>query len=99
MLPYDLTEKAREEFEQAYEYYKDKRPGLGGDFAEDVYNAIQDIQAMPNGYVGLSEWHGARRKVMKKFPYHIFYLAEAEKITILSIWPQAANPEGWQAER
>ena len=46
-LPLVLRRKAQAEFDEAFDWYEDHRPGLGVEFAERVQRVFDTISAMP----------------------------------------------------
>jgi hypothetical protein len=57
---------ARREFEDAVAYYDSKEPGLGDEFADEVWNTISRIASHPNAWQQLSS--RTRRCLTNRFP-------------------------------
>jgi len=45
---------ARTELNEAVDYYEDCQPGLGYEFAEEIYSTIARVLQYPNGWSQLS---------------------------------------------
>jgi hypothetical protein len=57
---------AAEELSEAIRYYEDVEPGLGQDFAVEVYSAIQRATAYPRAWAMLEG--EIRRSLIRRFP-------------------------------
>ncbi len=57
---------AEREFDDAVEYYEKCRPGLGLEFAEEVYATISRIMKCPNAWAQLSP--NTRHCLPNRFP-------------------------------
>lgn len=73
-MTFSFHPAARTELNAAVDYYEDCQPGLGYEFAEDVYAAIARILQYPNGWSQLS--HRARRCLTTRFPYGVICLQD-----------------------
>jgi len=62
---------AEEEFNNAIEYHEALEPGLGYDFALEVYSTIQRSAAFPTAWAVLEG--EIRRSLVKRFPYGVLY--------------------------
>ena len=49
-MRFSFHPEAEEELNQAIDYYEDREPGLGYDFALEVYAAIQPIVKFPKAW-------------------------------------------------
>ena len=55
------------EFDRAVEYYEQCQPGLGLEFAEEVYTAIARIIEYPDVWSAMSK--NIRRCLINRFPF------------------------------
>jgi plasmid stabilization system protein ParE len=93
-LPILFRPEAREEFDEAYDWYEGQRPGLGEDFAEQVQRVLDRIVAMPQMHaVVLGE---VRKAVVARFPYCVFYREESSCVRVLSVFHSSRDPRIWQ---
>jgi hypothetical protein len=78
-----ILEEAAEEAAEAAVWYEAERPGLGNDFSEAVETAIDLIEQniLPlltmSGEAGAQ---GAKRIILKRFPYDIVTLRDHMKL-------------------
>ena len=85
---------AKQELDDAADYYNGCQNGLGLQFAKDVYTAIQNILVFPHAWTPLSR--NTRRCLVKRFPYSVIYQIEDEKIIIIAIMHLNRKPEYWK---
>jgi plasmid stabilization system protein ParE len=78
----------------AYEWYESKRPGLGEEFAETLEKLLSRILNRP-GLFALAK-HNARKAVMQRFPYNVFFRVDGEVITIVAVFHTSRRPEAWE---
>jgi toxin ParE1/3/4 len=93
-LPVVLRPEARQEYDDAVDYYEGQRTGLGQRFADRVNEVICRIGNNP-------KIHGIvtgdiRKAVVSKFPYCIFYLELAERVEVIAIFHTSRDPAVWQ---
>ncbi len=93
-MKYIFHPKAGAEFEEAVNYYEERRKGLGYDFATEVYSAIQRITVCPKGWAVVE--NGIRRCLIKRFPYGVIYSERGNKICILAVMHLRRNPGYWK---
>jgi plasmid stabilization system protein ParE len=94
-LPVVLREEAQAEFDEAFDFYEGKQPGLGVDFAARVQEVFDRIGANP-------QLHGAvladvRKAVVARFPYCVFYRAESARVQVLAVFHNRRDPSIWQS--
>ena len=93
-LPVVLRDEAQAEFDEAFDYYEGQRPGLGVDFVARVQQVFDRIAANP-------QMHGVvfadiRKAVVKRFPYCVFYRAEAARVEVIAVFHSKRDPSIWQ---
>lgn len=85
-----LRSEARQELEQAVAWYETQLPDLGRQFRAEVYHTFDRIIARPELY---PKSRGAARKaVLRRFPYLIFYLVETNRIVVVAIFHGKRDP-------
>lgn len=94
-LPIVLREEAQAEFDEAFDFYEGKRSGLGVDFLNRVQHVFDRISINPlmHGVV-LGD---VRKAVVKRFPYCIYYLAQATRVEVIAIFHAKRDPSIWQS--
>ena len=68
--------EAEEEFNEAIEYYEEIEPGIGYDFALEVYSTIQRSVEFPKAWAIIEG--EVRRSLVSLFPYGVLYSEEQE---------------------
>jgi hypothetical protein len=75
--------EAEEESNLAIDYYENINPGLGLDFALEVYTTIQRTVEFPKAWVVLEG--EIRRSLVRRFPYGVLYSVEQSGIFIVAV--------------
>ena len=84
---------ADRELGEAFEFYEDRSPGLGGVFRDYVWKAIEFLEEFPQAAPVIDD--GIRKFVIQKFPYNIIYSEEKDHIYILAVAHQKRRPYYW----
>ena len=82
------------EFERAVEYYEQCQPGLGLEFAEEVYAAIARIIEYPNVSSALSK--NTRRCLINRFPFGLIYQVKAKTLRVIAVAHLQRQPGYWK---
>ena len=86
---------ARLEFDEAVDWFEEKRPGLGIEFTDAVRDAFKSIARSPLIYRKL--YRDVRGVSVSGFPYQIFYrVLSNESIEVLSVFQVRRNPRAWR---
>jgi toxin ParE1/3/4 len=88
-----FSPEARQEFDEAEQYYNRQVPKLGDQFRKEVRAALPRLQAWP-----LScpvERGDIRRLTLSRFPYKLLYSVEADHIYIIAVAHQHREPAYW----
>ncbi len=95
-LPIRLLPEAQAEFDQATDWYEDRRPGLGAEFVAKIDKAFDRIASDPDRY--LEVYMGVRKAIVPKYPYVVLYRAEEpDEVLVISVFHTSRNPEVWKA--
>jgi plasmid stabilization system protein ParE len=89
----NYSQKAREEFKDAVEWYEEKEDGLGTDLEKEILDKVEMITKYPLRYpVKRGDY---RQTLIKRFPYLIVYRYNKMKhqITIISFFHTSRNPK------
>jgi plasmid stabilization system protein ParE len=89
-----IAPEAEQDVLQAYEWYEDRRRGLGDEFLDCVDACIQGICRMPELYAKVYEEF--RRALLRRFPYALFYEYTGRKVTVYCIFHTSQDPEKWR---
>ncbi len=85
---------ARSEFDGAALRYKSNRVGLGVAFVAATGQAVSIAAEYPLRHPVIHS--NIRRVRARQFPYSVFYVAEAERIVVLSMFHSSRSPVIWQ---
>lgn len=93
-MKFYFQEEAEAEFEQAVGFYEGRRPGLGLDFAKEVYAAISRIAEFPDAWQPVSK--NTRRCLVHRFPYGVVYRIRDGYIQIMAVADLRRAPGYWR---
>ncbi len=93
-MKYSFHPSARAELNDSIDYYEDYRPGLGLEFAEEVYSTIQRIIRFPEAWPRLSP--NSRRCLTNRFPYGVIYQVLEDEILIVAVMQLNREPGYWK---
>ena len=83
--------------EAAFDWYQDERAGLGLEFLDELRAAYGRVAEGPLKYLELRS--GIRRALLRRFPYAVYFAAEADIVVILAVLHAHRDPAEWQARR
>lgn len=84
------TARARDDLELAYAWYERQRRGLGFDFLDCMEIAVKSILENPEMYrVSYSTFRG---RIIRRFPFSIFYTVENTEIVVHSVFDNRQDP-------
>lgn len=93
-MQYEFLALARAELEAAFDFYEDRRPGLGDEFSAEVEAAISRILRNPTTWTRLSGTiHRCR---LSGFPYALIYQIRRDLILILAVAHSRRDPNYWK---
>jgi len=85
---------ARAELREAQEWYEARVAGLGSEFVRAVEAALMAIQRSPAVYPVVYE--EVRQAVLRRFPYSLLFILEADSILLLACFHHRRDPRTWQ---
>jgi len=85
---------ARVEFDDAADWYEARRAGLGPDFTAAVQAILDRIADMPESYPKVLR--EARQALVPGFPYCVYYVADATRAVVVSVFHTSRDPTIWQ---
>mgnify|MGYP001593014883 CR=1 FL=1 len=74
----------------AYVWYEEKSKGLGEEFLRAFYATAAEIVRTPNLYPRIHK--NFHRKLLKRFPYAVYFLIESETVIVYGLFHCARNP-------
>ena len=82
--------EVEEDVAAGYTWYETKAPRLGEEFLRLFYACSSEILQNPMLYPGV---HGKfRRRLLRRFPYAIYYLIEGETVIVFGLFHCARDP-------
>ncbi len=84
----------RDELDEAYNWYEQKKVGLGDEFLDCIDELLDRICLMPQSYPIV--YRDVRRAIIKRFPYAIYYRLVSSRIIVTAIFHSRRNPKSWQ---
>jgi toxin ParE1/3/4 len=79
-----------------YGSYEEKSKGLGEDFLRIFYACTSEIARNPLIYPKVFD--DFRRRLLRRFPYAIYFLIENNEIIVIGLFHCARNPQTINAE-
>ena len=86
--------RAEAEFDEAVRTYEDCQPGLGLEFAEEVYAAIGRISEFPDAWSAMSRT--TRRCLLNRFPYGVIFQVKSGALRIVAVSNLHRRPGYWR---
>jgi plasmid stabilization system protein ParE len=92
-----LRKQARREFDEATDWYEQRRAGLGSSFVRSVETVLREIRKHPARYPWA--FRDIREALVPGFPYCVYYREDPAGIVVLSVFHTSRNPAIWQSRR
>jgi plasmid stabilization system protein ParE len=86
--------EAETEFLAAIDWYEERSPGLGADFAAEIHAALQRAIAMPDAWPRID--NDIRRVLAHRFPYGVLYASRNASIVVLAVMHLRRHPDYWR---
>ena len=93
-LPLIINPKAEADLDEAKAWNNKQRTGLGDEFLDCVREALDQIRQWPR--LSRTVFQDLRRKLVRRFPYGVFYRLDDDQITIVAVYHCKRDPRGWQ---
>ena len=94
--PTRSSQPAIDEFSEAVRWYEARRPGLGGEFFDEVGAILALIEANPEIGATISADGQTRRALVGRFPYQVVYRLRPTEIVIVAIAHLKRRPGYWK---
>ena len=89
-----VRQRAARESNDAFFWYEEQRPGLGGRFRSDLYRMFERIAENPAQFPVLEK--NVRIARLSSFPYSVYFAFREDRIVILSVLHQRRHPDTWK---
>lgn len=93
-MSFRLHPDAEDELSEAIRYYEDVEPGLGQDFAVEIYSAVKRAIANPRAWTVLDG--EVRRSLVRRFPYGVLYAEDDGGILVVAVMHLHREPGYWK---
>ena len=93
--PLFLRPEAERDIAGAYRWYEERRSGLGEEFLGCLEAAFETIRRNPT--LPRRVHREVRRVLVRRFPYGVHYVVEAERLVVLAVFHGRRDPEVWES--
>ena len=87
--------EAFSDLEEGVDWYDAQREGLGGEFEEQFYSAIEKIAVNP--LIARPIYQQFRRKILNRFQYGVFYRLHEDQIVVVLFFHLMRDPKRLRA--
>jgi plasmid stabilization system protein ParE len=94
-LPVIFSPEARAEFDEATDWYGQRRAGLGDAFVDAVQDVLKRIGTAPRIHAVV--WKDVRCALVRRFPYAVYYRVEPERVVVIAVFHTKRDPGAWQS--
>ena len=89
-----IAPEAEQDFKEAYNWYEDRRVGLGEEYLTAVDACVQAICRHPEAYQLVHRNY--RRSLVRRFPYALFFEYAESTVIVYGIFHTSRNPKRWR---
>lgn len=93
MTPVRLLRAAQADIRRGAGFYEEQAAGLGPEFVAEVEHALGILHDHPE--LGVLLKRGARRLLVRRFPYLIIYRVVSDGVLVLAVGHQRRHPDFW----
>lgn len=86
---------AKAEFDDAADWYEERRPGLGPAFAAAVRSVLDQAVKQPDHYP--VAYRNVREALVPDYPYCVYFWEEPNRVVVLAIFHSSRDPQVWQS--
>ena len=96
-MSYTLTirKEAELDIDEQFNYYEEKREGLGHDYLLCIEEALDKLQRNPLFYRKI--YKELRRIPIRRFPYRIFYFVQSNNVIVTAVFHARKAPTSWNS--
>ena len=95
LFPLVIEPEAEDDLANAYHWYEDQCPGLGGEFLECVEEIFDRIRRTPE--VHALTYRDVRQTLVRRFPYVVCYTFEADTVSVIAVFHGHRDPSDWKS--
>ncbi len=93
-LPVGYRAEALDDIDDAYAAYEQRSAGAGEQFLEALRQLVERIADSPNLYGAI--YRDVRAAPLRRFPYVVFYRAEANGVLVIAVQHGRRSWRGWK---
>jgi plasmid stabilization system protein ParE len=86
---------AEADIAEAVAWYEARSPGLGTEFVRAVDACLGLVERFPEAQAEV--YRHARRALLRRFPYAVFYVVHAETIDVIACLHVRRDPRRWRS--
>lgn len=86
---------AQGDLRRASRWYEDQKPGLGGEFLDEVDLVFTRIGQTPLQFPEVES--NVRRALLRRFPFAVYFLIEADFVEVIAALHMRRDPEMWRS--
>jgi plasmid stabilization system protein ParE len=94
-LPVVFRRAARTEFDEAADWYEQRRAGRGARFTAAVRQVLDRIADQPQLYAEV--FQDVREAPVAGYSYGVYYREEAGQLVVLAVFHTSRDPSIWQS--
>lgn len=79
---------------EAFDWYEQRRPGLGHEFLEVIGTVLKAITENP--LLHRVVYRDVRRALPRRFPYKVLYVTQADEVQVVGVVHAKRHPRVWQ---
>ena len=92
--PLIIRPEAEADLAEEFDWYERRKDGLGHEFLAEVRAVLTQIVENPLRHSQM--YRTARRVLVRRFPYKVFYLFEADRVVVIGVFHARRGPQFWQ---
>ncbi len=96
-MTFSFNPDAEQEMNEAAQRYDSDRLGLGSEFLDEIEGSVRFLMQFP--YSSPLVRRSARKKVVRRFPYNIYYSLREDHLRILAIAHHKRRPFYWRGRQ
>jgi plasmid stabilization system protein ParE len=85
---------AETDLRDGFDWYEQRQVGLGAEFVRCIDSCVELIRRHPE--LGSVIHRQVRRALIRRFPYSIMYLIDADVVVVIAIFHAARDPNVWK---
>jgi plasmid stabilization system protein ParE len=91
----EIQPDAITDIEEAAQWYEDREPGLGADFARSIFERIESLRTKPLIHLLRDRRRNVRWVLAHRFPYRIVYRMQNELVKVFAVVHTARHDRQW----